>query len=83
MLWLKFTEGIFSERLNEVGCNENVTDTLFNSGGGIVMAGGVDSVVQLADQLQAPVCTTYLHNDAFPKSHKLWMGKILSLNEAI
>ncbi len=39
------------------------------------MAGGVDSIVKLAEQLQTPVCTTYLHNDAFPKSHKLWMGK--------
>jgi len=45
------------------------------SGGGIVMAGGVASVVKLAEQLQAPVCSTYLHNDSFPKSHPLWMGK--------
>jgi sulfoacetaldehyde acetyltransferase len=45
------------------------------SGGGIVMSGGVDAVVKLAEQLQAPVCSTYLHNDSFPKSHPLWMGK--------
>ena len=43
------------------------------------MAGGVDSVVKLAKQLQTPVCTTYLRNDAFPKSHKLWMGKHCSI----
>ena len=45
------------------------------SGGGVVMAGGVDDVVALAEKLSAPVCTTYLHNDAFPKSNKLWMGE--------
>jgi sulfoacetaldehyde acetyltransferase len=38
------------------------------------MSGGVAAVVKLAEQLQAPVCTTYLHNDAFPRSHQLWMG---------
>ena len=47
------------------------------SGGGVVMAdGGVDMAVKLAEQLQAPVCTTYLHNDAFPKSHPLLMGPL-------
>ena len=40
------------------------------------MAGGVDAVVALAEKLEAPVCTTYLHNDAFPKSNKLWMGNM-------
>jgi len=46
------------------------------SGGGVVMADGVDAAVLLAEQLQAPVCTTYLHNDAFPVSHPLWMGPL-------
>ncbi len=47
------------------------------SGGGVVMAdGGVESAVKLAEQLQAPVCTTYLHNDAFPRSHPLLMGPL-------
>ena len=45
-------------------------------GGGIVMSDGVDAVVKLAEQLQAPVCNTYLHNDSFPKSHQLWMGPL-------
>ena len=44
------------------------------------MAGGVEAVVQLAEKLQAPVCTTYLHNDAYPKSNKLWMGKSFLTN---
>ena len=48
------------------------------TGGGVVMAedGAVDAGVKLAEQLQAPVCTTYLHNDAFPKSHPLLMGPL-------
>ena len=45
-------------------------------GGGVVMANGVDSVVKLAEQLKAPVCNTYLHNDSFPTSHELWMGPL-------
>lgn len=46
------------------------------AGGGVVMSEGVQEVVKLAEQLQTPVCTTYLHNDAFPKSHPLWMGPL-------
>ena len=38
--------------------------------------GAVDAAIKLAEQLQAPVCTTYLHNDAFPKSHPLLMGPL-------
>ena len=46
------------------------------SGGGVVMSGGVDDVVKLAEYLDAPVVNTYLHNDSFPKSHRLWTGPI-------
>ena len=48
------------------------------TGGGVVMAedGAVDAGVKLAEQLQAPVCTSYLHNDSFPKSHPLNMGPL-------
>merc|ERR1719167_960307 len=46
------------------------------SGGGVVMADGVDQVVKLAESLQAPVCSTYLHNDSFPSDHPLWMGPL-------
>src|SRR5262249_42404745 len=46
------------------------------SGGGVVMSGGVQEVVRLADYLEAPVINTYLHNDSFPKSHRLWAGPI-------
>jgi len=46
------------------------------SGGGVVMADGVDEVVRLAEHLQVPVCSTYLHNDSFPASHPLWLGPL-------
>jgi len=48
------------------------------TGGGVVMAedGAVDAGVKLAEQLQAPVCTSYLHNDSFPQSHPLNMGPL-------
>merc|ERR1719308_670128 len=46
------------------------------SGGGVVMADGVDQVVKLAESLQVPVCSTYLHNDSFPADHPLWMGPL-------
>jgi len=45
-------------------------------GGGIVMGNGMESAKALAEYLKAPVCTTYLHNDAFPASHELAMGPL-------
>lgn len=46
------------------------------SGGGIIMGGGMDAAVRLAELLDAPVCTSYLHNDAFPANHRLWCGPL-------
>ena len=47
------------------------------SGGGAVMSEtGVESVRELAEFLNVPVCTTYLHNDAFPANHPLWAGPL-------
>ncbi|MCC6657881.1 MAG: sulfoacetaldehyde acetyltransferase, partial [Rhodocyclaceae bacterium] len=46
------------------------------SGGGVVMADGVDACVRLAELLDAPVVTSYLHNDAFPADHPLWCGPL-------
>ena len=46
------------------------------SGGGVVMADGVDQVVRLAETCQVPVVSTYLHNDSFPSDHPLWMGPL-------
>lgn len=46
------------------------------SGGGVVMADGIDEVKALAEHLTAPVVSSYLHNDSFPASHPLACGPL-------
>ncbi len=46
------------------------------SGGGVINSDGVEACVALAELLNAPVVTSYLHNDAFPASHSLWCGPL-------
>jgi sulfoacetaldehyde acetyltransferase len=46
------------------------------AGGGVIMSGGFDEAVALAECLDAPVVTSYLHNDAFPAGHRLWCGPL-------
>ena len=46
------------------------------AGGGVILAGGTAEAVRLAERLGAPVCTSYLHNDAYPASHPLWCGPL-------
>ncbi len=46
------------------------------SGGGVVMADGVDACRTLAERLGAPVVNSYLHNDSFPADHPLWTGPL-------
>ena len=46
------------------------------SGGGVVMAGGVDACITLAERLGCPVVNSYQHNDSFPASHSLWCGPL-------
>ncbi len=46
------------------------------AGGGIIMGDAEADAVALAELLQAPVCTSYLHNDAFPARHPLWCGPL-------
>ncbi len=46
------------------------------SGGGVILSDGIASAVALAELLDAPVVTSYLHNDAFPASHRLWCGPL-------
>ncbi len=45
-------------------------------GGGVVMAAALSQAIALAERLQAPVATSYLHNDAFPARHPLWCGPL-------
>jgi sulfoacetaldehyde acetyltransferase len=46
------------------------------SGGGVIMSDGVAQAKALAEYLQAPVVTSYLHNDAFPATHPLNCGPL-------
>ena len=46
------------------------------AGGGVIMSEGGDEALALAEFLQAPVVTSYLHNDAFPASHPLYCGPL-------
>lgn len=46
------------------------------SGGGVVMADGVEECTALAERLGAPVVNSYLHNDSFPASHPQWCGPL-------
>ncbi len=46
------------------------------SGGGVVMADGVQECIALAERLGAPVVNSYQHNDSFPASHPQWCGPL-------
>ncbi|HYR00849.1 MAG TPA: sulfoacetaldehyde acetyltransferase, partial [Casimicrobiaceae bacterium] len=46
------------------------------AGGGVVMGDGGQEAARLAERLQAPVAVSYLHNDAFPAGHPLWVGPL-------
>ena len=46
------------------------------AGGGVIMADARAETIRLAELLQAPVCCSYLHNDAFPAEHPLWCGPL-------
>jgi sulfoacetaldehyde acetyltransferase len=47
------------------------------NGAGVVLAeGGIEASKLLAEQLDAPVCVGYQHNDAFPGNHPLFTGPL-------
>eukprot|EP01063_Lacrimia_lanifica_P010204 TRINITY_DN1693_c0_g4_i1.p1 TRINITY_DN1693_c0_g4~~TRINITY_DN1693_c0_g4_i1.p1 ORF type:complete len:641 (+),score=219.01 TRINITY_DN1693_c0_g4_i1:62-1924(+) len=47
------------------------------AGGGVVLSEtGYEACRQLAEYLQVPVATTYLHNDAFDSRSDLWCGPL-------
>jgi len=46
------------------------------SGGGVIMADGMNECIALAELLEAPVVNSYQHNDSFPASHPLWCGPL-------
>jgi sulfoacetaldehyde acetyltransferase len=45
------------------------------SGAGVVIGGAIPDCVALAERLDAPVCSGYQHNDSFPGSHPLAVGR--------
>jgi sulfoacetaldehyde acetyltransferase len=45
-------------------------------GGGVIMSGAGEPARALAEHLQAPVVTSYQHNDAFPAAHPLMCGPL-------
>ncbi len=46
------------------------------NGGGVVIGDAIKDSMKLAEQLDAPVCCGYQHNDAFPGSHPLFAGTL-------
>jgi len=46
------------------------------NGAGVVISGAIGESMKLAEQLDAPVCCGYQHNDAFPGSHPLHAGPL-------
>ena len=46
------------------------------SGAGVVLGGAIGATADLAERLDAPVCSGYQHNDSFPGSHQLACGPL-------
>jgi sulfoacetaldehyde acetyltransferase len=46
------------------------------SGAGVVIGGAIEDCKNLAEKLDAPVCSGYQHNDSFPGSHPLAVGPL-------
>lgn len=46
------------------------------SGAGVVIGGAIPDCAALAERLDAPVCSSYQHNDSFPGSHPLAAGPL-------
>ncbi len=44
------------------------------NGAGVVLGDAIQESITLAERLDAPVCCTYQHNDAFPGTHELAAG---------
>jgi sulfoacetaldehyde acetyltransferase len=46
------------------------------AGGGVIFSHGQEEAIALAEQLGAPVVSSYLHNDSFPNDHELYCGPL-------
>ena len=46
------------------------------AGGGVIMGNGSTALLELAEYMDAPVVSSYLHNDSFPAAHRLSCGPL-------
>lgn len=46
------------------------------NGAGVIIGDAISESIALAERLDAPVCSGYQHNDAFPGSHRLAVGPL-------
>ncbi len=56
--------------------SEDKNPVILNGAGVVLSEGGIEGSRLLAEQLEAPVCVGYQHNDAFPGSHPLFAGPL-------
>ena len=55
---------------------EAILPLILNGAGVVLAEGGLEASKLLAEQLDAPVCVGYQHNDAFPGNHPLFAGPL-------
>ena len=56
--------------------SEAKNPVVLNGVGVVLSKGGISASIKLAEQLDAPVCVGYQHNDAFPGNHPLFAGPL-------
>ncbi len=70
-------QGGGSEAINQAAdLLSNAKFPVILSGAGVVIGGAIDATKNLAEKLDAPVCSGYQHNDSFPGSHPLAVGPL-------
>ena len=62
--------------LKAVDLLSNANFPVILSGAGVVLSDAIEECVELAERLDAPVCSGYQHNDSFPGSHPLSAGPL-------
>ncbi len=69
--------GADSEQVDKaVGMLADADSPAIMAGLGTIYSDAIDEVAELAEQLNAPVASSYLHNDSFPISHPLAVGAL-------
>ena len=56
--------------------SEAKNPVVLNGAGVVLSKGGISASMKVAEQLDAPVCVGYQHNDAFPGNHPLFAGPL-------